>query len=143
MGTVGFIEERGELNLGFGIPAGSAIILAAAGSLHTTKGFGGYKTSTCPPNSPLRFLGPTLQIAVPLTIIWGTACSFLVALFVKSLKTLTINPIMKPNYDDEDPNYLCHKRDLTILASLKASLCFVVIISIITLLRIDCKYDPD
>lgn len=29
MGTVAFIEEKGELNLGLGIPAGAATILAA------------------------------------------------------------------------------------------------------------------
>ncbi|KAK9738090.1 hypothetical protein QE152_g10171 [Popillia japonica] len=29
MGTVGFIEEKGHLNLGLGIPAGAATILAA------------------------------------------------------------------------------------------------------------------
>ena len=28
MGTVAFIEERGELNLGLGIPAGAATVLA-------------------------------------------------------------------------------------------------------------------
>jgi hypothetical protein len=29
MGTVAFIEERGELNLGLGIPAGGVTVLAA------------------------------------------------------------------------------------------------------------------
>jgi hypothetical protein len=29
MGTVAFIEERGEFNLGLGIPAGAATVLAA------------------------------------------------------------------------------------------------------------------
>lgn len=29
MGTVAFIEEKGELNLGLGIPAGATTILAA------------------------------------------------------------------------------------------------------------------
>jgi hypothetical protein len=29
MGTVAFIEERGEFNLGLGIPAGGATVLAA------------------------------------------------------------------------------------------------------------------
>ena len=32
MGTVGFIEERGRLNLGLGIPAGGATVLAAGES---------------------------------------------------------------------------------------------------------------
>ena len=33
MGTVGFLEERGRLNLGLGIPAGAATVLAAGRSL--------------------------------------------------------------------------------------------------------------
>jgi hypothetical protein len=31
MGAVAFIEERGDLNLAFAVPAGSATVLAAGG----------------------------------------------------------------------------------------------------------------
>ncbi|XP_034248400.1 uncharacterized protein LOC117649614 [Thrips palmi] len=41
MGTVGFIEERGRLNLGLGIPAGLATVLAAAVSIHLSRSFAG------------------------------------------------------------------------------------------------------
>ncbi|XP_046384979.1 uncharacterized protein LOC124155300 isoform X2 [Ischnura elegans] len=50
MGTVGLIEERGRMNLGFGVPAGAATVLAAAASIHGSRGFGGYR----PPSPPRR-----------------------------------------------------------------------------------------
>lgn len=33
MGTVGFIEEKGQVNLGLGIPAGAATVIAAGNLL--------------------------------------------------------------------------------------------------------------
>jgi len=36
MGTVAFIEERGKFNLGLGIPAGAATVLAAGKKVYTT-----------------------------------------------------------------------------------------------------------
>lgn len=36
MGTVAFIEERGEFNLGLGIAAGAATVLAAGKKLYCT-----------------------------------------------------------------------------------------------------------
>ena len=44
MGTVCFIEEKGEINLGLGIPAGAATILAAG--LYANKG-GKRRRLTC------------------------------------------------------------------------------------------------
>lgn len=36
MGTVAFIEERGKFNLGVGIPAGAATVLAAGKKVYFT-----------------------------------------------------------------------------------------------------------
>jgi hypothetical protein len=36
MGTVAFIEERGKFNLGLGIPAGAATVLAAGKKVYCT-----------------------------------------------------------------------------------------------------------
>jgi hypothetical protein len=36
MGTVAFIEERGKFNLGLGIPAGAATVLAAGKKVYST-----------------------------------------------------------------------------------------------------------
>lgn len=112
----------------------------SAASIHTTKGFGGYRTSTCMPNSHFRFLGPSVKIAIPLTILWATACSFLAILILQSTKVLScyqhnvcINEI--DPYEDES--------DLFILASLELLLAVITFLAVFLLLRIDCKYDPD
>nr|XP_018902565.1 PREDICTED: uncharacterized protein LOC109034084 [Bemisia tabaci] len=90
MGCVACIEERGDLtNLGFGIPAGLSTVIAAGASIHTSRGFGGYR----PPSgydalSSLRFLGPTIQIAAPLTCLWLTAFSMNILLLVQSILTV-------------------------------------------------------
>ncbi|KAK4882054.1 hypothetical protein RN001_005373 [Aquatica leii] len=139
VGTVAFIEEKGELNLSLGIPAGGTTILAAAASIHTTKGFNGYRTSTCLPNSPLRFLGPSVRIAVPVAILWGSACSFVTALVVQSIRTLAGTH----KYEAYDELILANSTDITIIACVELSLCVVILISVSFLIRIDCKFDPD
>ncbi|XP_044262099.1 uncharacterized protein LOC123009688 [Tribolium madens] len=141
IGTVAFIEEKGKMNLGLGIPAGGATILAAAASIHTTKGFSGYRSSSCMPGSHFRFLGPSVKIAIPLTILWATACSFLAILMLKSTKILTCYQdnicINEVNFEFEEEN------DLLVLASVELLLAVVTFLAVFMLLRIDCKYDPD
>ncbi|CAH0389362.1 unnamed protein product [Bemisia tabaci] len=61
----------------------------ARASIHTSRGFGGYR----PPSgydalSSLRFLGPTIQIAAPLTCLWLTAFSMNILLLVQSILTV-------------------------------------------------------
>lgn len=90
------------------------------------------------PGSSFRFLGPSVRIAVPLAILWGTACSFLAALIVQSTRTL-INTEMNDSYEKEDKV----ADDITILASVELSLSFLTLVAVMLLLRIDCKYDPD
>ncbi|CAH1379822.1 uncharacterized protein [Tenebrio molitor] len=140
IGTVAFIEEKGRMNLGLGIPAGGATILAAAASIHTTKGFGGYRTSTCMPGSHLRFLGPSVKIAIPLTFLWATACSFLAILMLQSTKVLSC-------YQDHvcinEADPIEEETDLLILASVELLLSVITFLAVFMLLRIDCKYDPD
>ncbi|KAJ9577351.1 hypothetical protein L9F63_006095 [Diploptera punctata] len=89
MGTVAFIEERGDLNLAMAVPAGCATVLAAAVSIHTSRGFGGYQPSTCGTSSSLRFLGPSARIAAPLVILWSIACFLHGALVFQAIITLT------------------------------------------------------
>ncbi|KAK7870355.1 hypothetical protein R5R35_000530 [Gryllus longicercus] len=99
MGTVAFIEEGSELNLGLGIPAGAATVLAAAASIHTSRGFGGYEPSSCAPGSPwaaLRFLGPSARVAAPLALLWGAACALHGALLVQAARTLA-TPLPAPD----------------------------------------------
>lgn len=156
MGTVGFIEEKGQLNLGLGIPAGAATVLAAGkclvlataishkvfnepnfqrklqsnssfvplitlhynpllngnwtrrlkrgwealnycfgfvpgASIHTTRGFGGYRPSSCTPGtflSRFRFLGPSVGAASALTCLWTTAFLLHVTLVILACHTI-------------------------------------------------------
>ncbi|PNF41452.1 hypothetical protein B7P43_G13391 [Cryptotermes secundus] len=88
MGAVAFIEERGDLNLAFAVPAGCATVLAAAASIHTSRGFSGYQPSTCRTSSALRFLGPSLRVAAPLAVLWAVACSLHATLVFHAIRTL-------------------------------------------------------
>ncbi|XP_049809326.1 uncharacterized protein LOC126252475 [Schistocerca nitens] len=81
MGTVTFIEERGALNLGLGIPAGAATVAAAAASIHSSRGFGGYRPRG--PSRCRRCLGPRWPVAA----LWGCACALHAALLVQAART--------------------------------------------------------
>lgn len=64
----------------------------SAVSIHTSRGFGGYRPSAiCSRGSqfaPLRFLGPSLRAATPLTALWAAACSLHTVLLLHALATL-------------------------------------------------------
>ncbi|KAL3277381.1 hypothetical protein HHI36_012730, partial [Cryptolaemus montrouzieri] len=143
IGTVAFIVEKGKMNLGLGIPTGVATILAAAASIHTTRGFGGYRTSAFNPGSIFRILGPSVKIAIPLTLLWTTSCSFMALLLLESIKVISCwsqnQYCVVSTYPVEDDEI----SDLIVLASLELALTIITLISVISLLTIDCKYDPD
>ncbi|XP_045467958.1 uncharacterized protein LOC123676225 [Harmonia axyridis] len=143
IGTVAFIVEKGKMNLGLGIPTGGATILAAAASIHTTRGFGGYRTSAFNPGSLLRLLGPSVKVAVPLTLLWAVACSFMGLLLFKSIKVISCwksnQQCVVDTYSVEDDEL----SDLLILAILQLTLTLLTFIAVFSLLRIDWKYDPD
>ncbi|XP_065210299.1 uncharacterized protein LOC135838548 [Planococcus citri] len=126
MGTVAFIEEKSSMNLGIGMPAGLLTVTAAAGSIHTSRGFGGYVQPSCdPPWSHLRFLGPTITSAFSLTLLWSFACILHCVLLRNSFKALFTS------------------EDLTILAVVLMSLTLITLFAAALVLRIDCVYDPD
>ncbi|XP_073995426.1 uncharacterized protein isoform X2 [Rhodnius prolixus] len=126
LGSVAFIEEGGQLNLGLGIPAGLFTVLAAGVSVHTSRGFSGYRDPNCA--SGLRFLGPRPSIALPLTLLWAAACILLTALIVLSSGELVLG---------------AGGRQLSVLAGLLLALAAAILAAVLTLLRIDCRYDPD
>lgn len=106
--------------------------IISALSIHTTRGFSGYTTSTCMYGSPYRFLGPSVRVAIPLTVLWGSACSFLAVVMIKSISTL--------NYLRQVDNRPC---DLFVLAITEFSLALLTLSIVLVHLRIDCKHDPD
>ncbi|XP_024084479.1 uncharacterized protein LOC112127581 isoform X2 [Cimex lectularius] len=126
MGTVALIEVRGEINLGLGMPAGVVTVIAAGASIHTSRGFSGYKEPNC--NSKLRFLGPRLSVAVPMTFLWFVACMLQVVLSGACLRELAFFP---------------SNTQMSVLASLLLALSLLTLTAVFVLLRIDCHYDPD
>ncbi|KAG8256428.1 hypothetical protein J6590_068678 [Homalodisca vitripennis] len=126
MGAVAFIEERGRLHLGLGMPAGVLTVAAAAVSIHTSRGFSGYTSPTCaPPLSLFRFLGPTVRVAVPLTILWLCSVVLHLILFVFCLGSLFVSP------------------QNTVMAGVLLLIAVLNLAAIALVLRIDCRYDPD
>jgi hypothetical protein len=69
--------------------------LISGASIHTTRGFGGYRASTWSEGSPLRALGPTPQTAAPLALLWTTACTLHIALFLQSVFTIKADRYVK------------------------------------------------
>ncbi|XP_063226515.1 uncharacterized protein LOC134533139 [Bacillus rossius redtenbacheri] len=126
MGTVSIIEERGQVNLGLGLPAGGLTVLAAAASIHTSRGFGGYQppgavlaAARCP-GMPLRAAGPPLAL-------WAAASLVHVALLVQAVRTLALPAA----------------HDLLVLASVELALTLAVAATAAAALLVDCRYDPD
>ncbi|KAI5723191.1 hypothetical protein M8J76_002672 [Diaphorina citri] len=134
MGTVAFIEERGQFNLGVGIIAGLSTVIAAASSIHTSRGFSGYKSPSCDyPLLYFRFLGPTIKIALTLTALWS------VVLFVHiSLLVLASQILVKAGTSGTSAS-----TNVLILAIILSVLSAIILITIALILRIDCMYDPD
>lgn len=117
--------------------------LFTAASIHTTRGFGGYRTSAFNPGSIFRILGPSIKVAIPLTLLWTIACSFMGLLLLKSIEVIycwNSNQQCTKDSDwveDEDLS------DLLTLAILESILIALTLFAVFSLLRIDCKYDPD
>jgi hypothetical protein len=95
-------------------------------SIHTSRGFSGYKQPSCSAAlSRYRFLGPSISLAVALTVLWGVACLLQIGLLVAAIRSLTAEP------------------QLAILSGVLLSLSLLTLSAVLTLLRIDCRYDPD
>ncbi|XP_024085202.1 uncharacterized protein LOC106667985 [Cimex lectularius] len=132
MGAVAAIEEKGKLtNLALGVPAGIMTVIAAGVSIHTSRGFGGYRVSKWSEGSVLRAIGPTPHTAAPLFVLWTAACSLHAALFVQSVLTINNRSLNRPNET---------KFQLAIVELILTS---VTIGAVLEVLRVDLKHDPD
>ncbi|KAI5698094.1 hypothetical protein M8J75_001589 [Diaphorina citri] len=132
MDSVAVIEQNGSIsNLGLGLPAGIFTILATAVSIHTSKGFGGYRPSSCGPGSFWRILGPTVKKAIALTVLWTSAFSLNVALVAQSVH------VLRPIHFHR-PSETC-----LILAVIQLILSSTILISLLVIVKIDLTHDPD
>lgn len=129
MGSVACIEEKGAVtNLGLGVFAGLATVIASAACIHTSRGFGGYR-QPANSNSLFRFLGPTLHVASFLTCFWIASGCLNIILLTRSLWTIINEDAVS------ETSYL--------LALVQGSLSTSILLSVIFVARLDCIYDPD
>lgn len=100
----------------------------AAVSIHTSRGFSGYRAPSCaPPLMTFRFLGPTVGVAVPLTLLWTASVGLHLVLLGFCLSSLSMT---SPPQSSAIAIVLL----VTTLLSL---------VAVALVLRIDCRYDPD
>ncbi|XP_061711507.1 uncharacterized protein LOC133520838 [Cydia pomonella] len=123
MGSVAFIEERQKFNMGLGIPAGGISVLAAAVSIHTSRGWA--VTS-----------GATAGAGVA-SVLWAGAACLLIALVVQCCRTIMGPPGLEHGdaYDEESrPS----PRDLVVIACVQIALACATLLSAAVCARIDC-----
>ncbi|CAD0197306.1 unnamed protein product [Chrysodeixis includens] len=125
MGSVAFIEERQKFNMGLGIPAGAITILAAAISIHTSRGW-----TTMPGMAGSR--------ASAATIIWAAAACMLVALVVQCCRTILDPPGVDHGDGPIEEETLPSSRDLVIIACVQIALAVTTLLSAAICARIDC-----
>lgn len=94
------------------------------------------------PGSSLRFLGPSIRVAIPLAILWGVACSFQAALIVHITITLTTGTT-RDVYEEHHELIDNDQSDMIVLSAIELGLAALTIAAVLVVLRIDCKYDPD
>ncbi|XP_026322457.1 uncharacterized protein LOC113232048 [Hyposmocoma kahamanoa] len=125
MGTVAFIEERQKFNMGLGIPAGGISVLAAAVSIHTSRGWGA--------------VASTAIGAAAASILWAAAVCFLLALIVQCCRTILDPPGF--NYSDMhiEEDTKPSTRDLIVIACVQIALAAATLLSAAVCARIDCS----
>ncbi|KDR22081.1 Reticulocyte-binding protein 2-like protein a [Zootermopsis nevadensis] len=113
--------------------------VSTAASIHTSRGFGGYRPSSCAPESlwsALRFLGPSARIAGLLAVLWGGACSLHAAVLIQAARTLavTTSASVTPHLDHLTTTTSAIP-NLAVLAAVNLALSTLTLIVVLTLLR--------
>ncbi|XP_075971984.1 uncharacterized protein LOC142973848 [Anticarsia gemmatalis] len=126
MGSVAFIEERQKFNMGLGIPAGGISVLAAAVSIHTSRGWAAMS-------------GVAGAGAGAASVLWAAAACLLIALVVQCCRTIMDPPGVDhgdgPTEDDTIPS----SRDLVVIACVQIALAAATLLSAAICARIDCS----
>ncbi|KAL4710806.1 hypothetical protein ACJJTC_009355 [Scirpophaga incertulas] len=125
MGSVAFIEERQKFNMGLGIPAGGVSVIAAAVSIHTSRGWSAVASTA----------GVGAGAAA---VLWATSTCLLLALVVQCCRTILdppgINYSDGPATDESRPS----SRDLVVIACVQIALAAATLLSAAVCARIDC-----
>ncbi|XP_052759223.1 uncharacterized protein LOC113517868 [Galleria mellonella] len=125
MGSVAFIEERQKFNMGLGIPAGGISVLAAAVSIHTSRGWSAVSN-------------PAGAGAGAASVLWAAAACLQFALVVQCCRTI-LDPSGLvhgdgPDEEDSAPS----SRDLIVIACVQIALAAATLLSAAICARIDC-----
>ncbi|KAK3909401.1 NAD(P)H-quinone oxidoreductase subunit 5, chloroplastic [Frankliniella fusca] len=146
MGAVGVIEEHGELNLGLGIPAGGASVLAAAASVHTSRGFSGYRAPAagCGGSRYAAWRGGAWRSAVPVLLLWMLAVGLHATLLGRSVIALAepYHPQYPPNSWVPPSAGSKPTPTRTVIASLQMILAASTLVAVALVLHVDCRHDP-
>ncbi|CAH0729163.1 unnamed protein product, partial [Brenthis ino] len=121
MGSVAFIEERQKFNMGLGIPAGSFSVLAAAVSIHTSRGWGGTSGASA---------GATAAV------LWTASGCLLITLIVQCSRTI-LDPPGFDHGDGPEEESKPSSRDLIVIASVQIALAIATLLSAVICARID------
>ncbi|XP_045765353.1 uncharacterized protein LOC123867386 [Maniola jurtina] len=123
MGSVAFIEERHKFNMGLGIPAGSLSVLAAAVSIHTSRGWG---------------VSSGASAGTAAAILWAASSCLLIALIVQCSRTI-LDPPGFNHGDGPDEEAKPSSRDLVVIACVQIALAAATLLSAVICARIDCS----
>ncbi|CAG9559544.1 unnamed protein product [Danaus chrysippus] len=121
MGSVAFIEERQKFNMGLGIPAGSFSVIAAAVSIHTSRGWG---------------VTSGTGAGAAAAVLWAATGCLLVALVVQCFRTI-LDPPGFNNGQDQDEDSRPSSRDLVVIACVQIALAAATLLSALVCARID------
>ncbi|OWR52876.1 hypothetical protein KGM_205557 [Danaus plexippus plexippus] len=123
MGSVAFIEERQKFNMGLGIPAGSFSVVAAAVSIHTSRGWG---------------VTSGTGAGAAAALLWAATGCFLVALVVQCFRTILDPPGFSHGHD-QDEDSRPSSRDLVVIACVQIALAAATLLSALVCAKIDCS----
>lgn len=133
------------------------MFLVAASSIHTSRGFSGYKSPSCDyPWLYFRFLGPTVRIALVLTALWSLVLSVHITLLVYAIEILVKYALALGSGGQEQASVIGDTQSLAdtpasaplssnilVLALILGVLSVIILTTVVLILRIDMMYDPD
>ncbi|KAM3960954.1 uncharacterized protein ACR2FA_004905 [Aphomia sociella] len=125
MGSVAFIEERQKFNMGLGIPAGGISVLAAAVSIHTSRGWSAVSSTA----------GAGAGAA---SVLWAAAAFLLLALVVQCCRTILDPAAVDQGYGPAEEDSTPSSRDLVVIACVQIALAAATLLSAAVCARIDC-----
>jgi hypothetical protein len=93
----------------------------------------------------LRFLGPSARVAGLLAVLWAAACTLHAFVLIQAIRTIAVTSSAAANHE-VDPlanAFTSTRKDLAALAAVQLFLSTIILLVVLTVLGMDCRYDPD